>query len=74
MTSQSAAREHRIGMYSDWVSHDVDGLVFNPKHPSELPRSDEYQLLVAAKLKISEASQKIEAAIIANRLANRSAA
>lgn len=74
MTSRNAAREYRIGMYADWVAHDVDGLVFNLQSPSDLPRSDEYQLLVAAKLKISEASQKIEAAIIANRLTERSAA
>lgn len=74
MMSRNAAREHRVGMYADWIAHDVDGLVFNLQSPSDLPLSDEYQLLVAAKLKISEANQKIEAAIIANRLTERSAA
>lgn len=72
MSSQTAKAE-RATMYAQWLRDDADGLAHNIEGIGLSP-AEQFRVLQIAKQKLSEAIQKIDGAIVANRLNEGSAA
>lgn len=70
---RTSAKAERLKMYAQWLRDDADGIAHNVDADG-LTQEEQFATLQAAKLKLSEAISKIDGAIVANRLTERSVA
>lgn len=71
--SRNSAKSERLKMYAQWMHDDADGIAHNIDAEG-LTREEQFAALQEVKLKLSEAISKIDGAIVANRLTERSVA
>jgi hypothetical protein len=57
------ARASRLEMYSDWLTHDVDGLIYQLANTEGLPAHQTIALLSVARDLVSRALAKLDEAV-----------